>query len=47
MTFQEKLLNALSELMKGGDTHITQYKLAKVAEVDVSAVYKFFKNFKL
>lgn len=43
----EKILIALSELMRLGDTHITRYKIAKVAGIENSLVYKFFKNIKL
>lgn len=43
----EKILIAISQLFKDGDTHITRYKIAKVADVDSSAVYKFFKNIKI
>lgn len=47
MRIEIKILAAIGELMQGGDTHITRYKIAKVAGVDTSAVYKFFKNIKI
>lgn len=47
MTKEKKILKALGELMQGGDTHITRYKIAKVSGLDQSAVYKFFKNIKI
>lgn len=47
MTTERKILIALGELMQGGDTHITQYKIAKLAGVNTGLVYRFFKNIKL
>lgn len=47
MTVETKILNAIGQLLRDGDTHITRYKIAKVADIENSLVYKFFKNIKI
>lgn len=46
MKVSQKIMIALIDLMEGGETYITRYKIAKVAGVSTPQVYRFFSEFK-
>ncbi|MCK9373470.1 MAG: hypothetical protein M0P91_09740 [Sulfuricurvum sp.] len=44
-TQTDKLLITLLDLLEGGETHITRYRLANESGVDRSQVYRIIKNY--
>ena len=45
MKLDSLIVSALSEILKGGDKHITGYKLAKKLGLETSIVYRRLNQF--